>query len=126
MPLSEHEQRLLDEMERNLYQHDADFVEPVLNRGRYDVAMLTVGTLVGLLGLGLVLFGVIIRQPLVGVFGFVVMLAGVMLAMRRSRGGSDASPTDEPRKPTASAAAPGFMDRLEDRWQRRQDERDQQ
>ena len=32
MPLSEHEQRLLEEMERNLYHHDADFVATVGNR----------------------------------------------------------------------------------------------
>jgi len=29
MPLSEHEQRLLEEMERSLYQNDADFVAKV-------------------------------------------------------------------------------------------------
>jgi len=125
MPLSEHEQRLLDEMERNLYQNDADFVEPVVARGRYDVAMLTAGALVGVVGLGLVLLGVIIQLPLVGILGFVVMLGGVLLAMRRARGSVDASPSDAG-APTASATAPGFMDRLEDRWQRRQDERDQQ
>ena len=124
MPLSEHEQRLLDEMERNLYQNDADFVEPVAARGRYDVAMLTVGALIAVVGLGLVLLGVIIQQPFVGVLGFVVMLVGVLVAMRRARSGDESAPS-QPGKPTATAAAPGFMDRLEDRWQRRQDERDQ-
>jgi hypothetical protein len=125
MPLSEHEQRLLDEMERNLYQNDADFVEPVVAPGRFDVAMLTIGALVAVVGLGAVLFGVIIQQPLVGVLGFVVMLVGVLIAMRRGAGTgasqtAAAAPSAGPR-----AAAPGFMDRLEDRWQRRLDERDQ-
>ncbi|MET0713865.1 MAG: DUF3040 domain-containing protein, partial [Mycetocola sp.] len=32
MPLSEQEQRLLDEMERNLYRNDADFVSTVGDR----------------------------------------------------------------------------------------------
>ena len=91
MPLSEHEQRLLDEMERNLYQNDADFVEPVVARGRYDVAMLTVGALVAVVGLGLVLLGVIIQQPFIGILGFVVMLAGVLIAMRRARSASEPS-----------------------------------
>lgn len=129
MPLSEHEQRLLDEMERNLYQNDADFVEPVVAPGRFDVAMLTVGALVAVVGLGAVLLGVIIQQPLVGILGFVVMLVGVLVAMRRSGGSAGgqtgASAAAAPSAPTASAA-PSFMDRLEDRWQRRQDERDQQ
>ena len=125
MPLSEHEQRLLDEMERNLYQNDADFVEPVVARGRYDVAMLTVGALVAVVGLGLVLLGVIIQQPFIGILGFVVMLAGVLIAMRRARSASEPSPSDAG-SPAAPAAAPGFMGRLEDRWQRRQDERGQQ
>ncbi len=124
MPLSEHEQRLLDEMERNLYQNDADFVEPVAARGRFDAAMLTVGALVGLLGLGVVILGVVVRQPLVGVVGFLVMLGGVLLAVRPARGAAaeaDAAPAGpDGRK---RAAAPSFMDRLEDRWQRRQDER---
>ncbi len=123
MPLSEHEQRLLDEMERNLYQNDADFVEPVAGRGRFDVAMLTVGTLVGVLGLGLVVVGVVIRQPLVGVLGFVVMLGGVLIALRRA---GESSPTagssGAPRG--GHDAGPSFMDRLEERWQRRLDERD--
>lgn len=126
MPLSEHEQRLLDEMERNLYQNDADFVEPVAARGRYDVAMLTAGSLVGVVGLGLVLLGVIIQQPFVGILGFVVMLGGVLLAMRRGRGSVDAAAADAGTATATPTTAPGFMDRLEDRWQRRQDERDQQ
>lgn len=126
MPLSEHEQRLLDEMERNLYQNDADFVEPVSSRGRFDVAMLTLGTLIGVLGLGVVIVGVVIRQPLLGVLGFVVMLAGVLVAMRRGRGDADLG---DPiigggTSATAPGQAPRFMDRLEERWQRRQDERD--
>ncbi len=128
MPLSEHEQRLLDEMERNLYQNDADFVEPVVAPGRFDVAMLTVGALIAVVGLGAVLFGVIIQQPLVGILGFVVMLVGVLVAMRRNgdAAASTTSSASSSSSPAASATEPSFMDRLEDRWQRRLDERDQQ
>ena len=34
MPLSEHEQRLLEEMERNLYKNEADVMAPLTSAGR--------------------------------------------------------------------------------------------
>ncbi len=127
MPLSEQEQRLLDEMERSLYHNDADFVSAVSGgRGRLNYGALVLGILVGILGLGVVIAGVIFHQPIIGLVGFVAMFAGVLLALRRSKRpkGAAAMPGATPTaKPRSGAAKSGFMDRLNDRWERRDDDR---
>lgn len=129
MPLSEHEQRLLDEMERNLYQNDADFVAAVSKgRGGTNYRALVLGILLAIVGLAVLVTGVIVRQPLVGVGGFALMLGGVVVAMRPAAGGSDESglPTvGRPAKPRSSNGrqGSGFMDRLNERWDNRGDGR---
>ncbi|MBF4573386.1 DUF3040 domain-containing protein [Herbiconiux sp. VKM Ac-1786] len=129
MPLSEQEQRLLDEMERSLYHNDADFVSAVSGaRGRLNYGALVLGILVGILGLGVVIVGVVLHQPLIGLAGFVAMFGGVLLALRRtSRGPAPkaplgGTPTTGRGGATASSKS-GFMDRLNDRWERRDDDR---
>ena len=131
MPLSEQEQRLLDEMERSLYHNDADFVSAVgAGRGLLNYGALVLGILVGILGLGVVIAGVIFHQPVIGLVGFVAMFAGVLLALRRTRRGRPAAAA--PGAPRAAAGAgknsasskSGFMDRLNDRWERRDDDRE--
>ncbi len=124
MPLSEHEQRLLDEMERSLYHNDTDFVNTSssgLSRPNYRAAAL--GALIAIAGIGALVAGVITRLPVVGVIGFAVMFAGVLIALSPRRGSSSTdSPTQS--RPTAGAAAnhqAGFMDRLNERWDKRQD-----
>lgn len=118
MPLSEQEQRLLEEMERSLYQHDADFVATVGNRElRPDYRMIVIGTLVGIVGIVGIVVGVATRLPLVGVLGFAVMFAGVLLALRRSK--NTAAPVGhEDRRGTERS---GFMDRMNERWDKRQE-----
>ena len=129
MPLSEHEQRLLDEMERNLYQNDADFVAAVSKgRGGTNYRALVLGILLAIVGLGVLVAGVIVRQPLVGVGGFALMLAGVVVAMRPAPGGSTTSGIPEAGRPSKPRSASGrqgsnFMDRLNDRWDNRGDGR---
>jgi hypothetical protein len=118
MPLSEHEQRLLEEMERSLYHNDADFVATVGNRGgRRNYRTIVIGILVALLGVAVIIGGVAIRQPLLGVVGFVIMFIGVLLAFSRPKRGV----TDAPAEPAAATSKPGFMDRLNERWDKRQD-----
>jgi hypothetical protein len=129
MPLSEQEQRLLDEMERSLYHNDADFVSAVGGgRGRLNYGALVLGILVGILGLGIVIGGVIFHQPLIGLVGFIAMFGGVLLALRRSKRGrgapaapSGASGAARPSGSSSSSNKSGFMDRLNDRWERRDD-----
>lgn len=82
MPLSEQEQRLLDEMERSLYHNEADDVTQVgARRGRANATAIALAALGVLLGVGLLVVGVVVRQPLVGVAGFALMFAGVVLVV---------------------------------------------
>jgi len=123
MPLSEQEQRLLEEMERSLYQNDADFVATVSpRRGKPNYTILAVGVLVAVLGIATLVGGVIIRQPLVGVLGFAVMFVGVLLAVAPPRRGSAADPHVEAPKRARSSSR--FMDNLNDRWDNRQEGRE--
>ena len=123
MPLSEQEQRLLDEMERSLYHSDADDVTTVgARRGRPNLTAIVIGVVAGLVGVVLLLVGVAVRQPIVGVIGFAIMFGGALFAIappRRFTVDADA-PGARPRK---GADRAGFMESLGDRWERRNDER---
>jgi uncharacterized membrane protein YkvI len=89
MPLSEQEQRLLEEMERSLYHNDADFVAGGSRRaGRPTYTMVVIGVLVAVVGLAALIAGVVIQQPIVGVVGFVAMFAGVLIAVTPGRSGA--------------------------------------
>ena len=133
MPLSEQEQRLLDEMERNLYQNDADFVATVgARRGRPNYRGIVIGAVLVLVGIVILLVGVGTRLPVLGVIGFVVMFGGVLVAITPARAGKS-SPSSQTAPPSGSAPrtsagksprSGGFMDSLNDRWERRQDGRD--
>lgn len=132
MPLSEHEQRLLEEMERNLYHNDADFVATVGNRrGKPNYTLIVVGILVAVLGVGIIVTGVILRQPLIGIAGFIVMFGGALLAISPPRrGGAPEEPSAAERAGASARASSagrsrtGFMDRMNERWDKRQDGRD--
>ena len=122
MPLSEQEQRLLEEMERSLYQNDADFVAAVGGRGgRRNYRTVVIGILVAIVGVAAVVAGVVLRQPIIGIAGFVVMFVGVLLALSSPKRGAPAqeSSARRPQQPRQ-----GFMDRLNDRWESRQDDQD--
>ncbi|UTT62197.1 DUF3040 domain-containing protein [Microcella humidisoli] len=122
MPLSEHEQRLLEEMERNLYQNDADFVATVSGRrGKPNYRLIVIGALLAVAGVGALVAGVIVRQPIIGVAGFALMLGGVLLVISPGRGdASTAAPTATGRARTPRTS---WMSTMTDRWERRQDER---
>jgi hypothetical protein len=93
MPLSEQEQRLLEEMERSLYHNDADFVAGSSGRsGRPTYGTIVLGVLVGVVGVATLIAGVGLRLPIVGVLGFILMFAGVLIAItppRIARSASD-------------------------------------
>lgn len=128
MPLSEQEQRLLEEMERSLYQNDADFVTTTgQRRGRPNYTVLVIGALLGLLGIATLIVGVVVRQPIVGILGFAIMFAGVLLAVAPPRrltapAKPDSGPASRGHRPHANSDS--FMDRLNERWDRRQEGRD--
>src|SRR6478736_395391 len=115
MPLSEQEQRLLEEMERNLYRNDADFVQAVGGvRGRRpNYRAIVLGVLLAVAGVGALIGGVASQILIIGVLGFVLMFAGVLVAFTPGKRGA-AAPA--PSEGASSGAKPrsgaGFMDRM--------------
>ena len=120
MPLSEQEQRLLDEMERHLMHNDADVVSAPRDGRTISYRNVVYGSITVLAGLGLLVLGVAIPQIIVGVIGFVAMVAGVILAVTPTRAAAAARRTDAPRSAPKSSAS--FMDRMNDRWDRRRED----
>ena len=129
MPLSEHEQRLLEQMERALYAEDPKFASALRGadlrshfRRRAYQAM--AGFVVGVV---LLMTGAVANLPVVSIVGFLVMLTCAVLAVsswRRIPGpGEIAASGPVPRRQRPPRGK--LMDRLEERWRRRRDEGDQ-
>ena len=130
MPLSEQEQRLLDEMERHLMNKDADVVSAPRDGQTLSYRNIVYGTVLVLVGLGGLIVGVSSGLIVVGVIAFIAMVVGVVLAATPSRRGNAATldgalaehaTSTGAKKPTGSTSS--FMDRINDRWDRRQGER---
>ncbi|TDW31482.1 DUF3040 domain-containing protein [Cryobacterium psychrophilum] len=126
MPLSEQEQRLLEEMERSLYHNDADFVASVgVSRLRPNYRSIAVGVLLAVLGIVALIAGVALQLLWLGIVGFVVMFTGVLLALSpgKSMKGMKGMPSSgsSGRGPAQGRTDQGFMNRLNERWDRRQD-----
>ena len=140
MPLSEHEQRQLEQIEQALYSEDPKFVHTVRSSDpRVHYRRRAVQAVAGfVLGVGLLLGGVISQYIWVGVAGFVVMLVCSMWALtsyRHVNAMSAAAGLGRPRSPRRArrrqqrqqrkagiqVAQPGMMERLEERWRRRQE-----
>jgi hypothetical protein len=124
VPLSEHEQRLLEQMEKALYAEDPKFATSLRSTGIGGAhrGRAALGVLGFLGGMGLVLAGVATAIIALGVVGFAIMLAGAVLVYSAfSSGPAVSSPEGEqpvaPQAPKQSGS--GFMGKMEDRWRRR-------
>ncbi|MEJ1193747.1 DUF3040 domain-containing protein [Arthrobacter sp. R4] len=118
MPLSEHEQKLLEQLEKQLHEDDPKFANSMgSDPGRsWSTRHVVIGVLCALAGIFLLLVGVTLQNIFVGVLGFVVMGAGVYFAtMRSSAPGKSRS--GRPGKPGKSRSS--FMSNLEERWDER-------
>ncbi|WP_375384563.1 DUF3040 domain-containing protein [uncultured Microbacterium sp.] len=120
MPLSEQEQRLLDEMERHLMRNDADVVSAPRDGRTLSYRNIVYGAILVLAGLGGLVVGVSTGIIIVGVLGFLVMLGGVILAVTPTRGIGHVEA--EPGRPSKQKSSASFMDRMNDRWDRRREE----
>ncbi|MDC0770127.1 MULTISPECIES: DUF3040 domain-containing protein [unclassified Streptomyces] len=126
MPLSEHEQRMLEQMERALYAEDPKFATALEGSGlrtytRRRVYQAVAGFLVGI---ALLMAGMVAKQVWLSVVGFLVMLGCAVLAVTGWRkapkpGEQPASGPHARRQPRQKRS---MMDRIEERWQRRRDE----
>jgi hypothetical protein len=127
VPLSEHEQRLLDQIEQALYAEDPKWANTVrISDPRSHYKRRLVKASVGFaLGVVLLMVGAVANQIPLGVAGFVVMLAtclwGLSSWKRMSGFGGEGSATAQGRGRRPQRQ--GFMERMEERWRRRHDER---
>jgi hypothetical protein len=145
VPLSEHEQHLLEQMEQALYAEDPKFASQM--QGSAARARLRRGLAFGaggvVAGLGLVVLGVATESIWWGAIGFALMVSGVAYAISPPRVKLGAVTEDGTVRPHAPSGRfgklPGvgkrsgankrsngnkqtFLRRLEDRWDRRRNE----
>lgn len=132
MPLSDHEQRLLEQMERALYAEDPKFADSLrkTRSASMDRKRLVLGLGGAVAGLAILLAGVATSLPLVGVLGFLATVAGAFVAYnaftaKAENSGTAAEGSAPPTAAPRRASSEGFMDRLEDRWRRRRENPDQ-
>lgn len=126
MPLSEHEQRMLDEIERALYEDDPKFATSV-NVGRIRRRRPILAGAAFVVGLIALVVGVIATQTLlavgviVSVIGFLTMVAAVGLFVFGQPGARTAAKSAE--KSGGSGSSPSSLShRMEERFRRRFDE----
>ena len=122
MPLSEHEQRLLEQMERALYAEDPKFASSLRSAGPRTGGRrrAAVGVLTALVGVGLLITGAATSLIAVGVAGFLAMLLGTFLVITTLRAKPE-SASAPAAKPAAKPKKAGFMDRVEERFRKRRD-----
>jgi len=132
MPLSDHEQRMLDQIESALYAEDPKFASSVRGgtlrapsaRRRLQGAALFV------IGLAMLICGVAFKATMIGSFpilsviGFLVMFGGVIFAITGPRvsGGRASGAEQSARQKRAKGSGGSFTSRMEDRFRRRFDE----
>ena len=146
MPLSEEELRLLEQMERALVAEDPKFASTLrgtaLRRNARRRSFVAAG--VFLVGVAVLMTGAIMQRTVVGIIGFVVMLAGAYVALSSWKAHSGPPSSQEApansgdasfglsviqggkstrRRPARghSSSSGSFMERFEERWRRRRD-----
>lgn len=145
MPLSEEELRLLEQMERALVEEDPKFASTLrgtsLRRSARRRAIAAGVTFV--VGMGVLLAGAMTALVVVGIVGFVIMLASAVIGLNAVRGQQAAAAADAAR--TAGHPSHGFtvieggrrprlgrgrsrrtssgsfMERMEERWRHRRE-----
>lgn len=131
MPLSEYEQRVLEQMERQLSTDDPKLADTFQtsrgeNRSSVRYVLAGVGVVVGLL---MLVLGVAQSMMIIGIIGFGVMFGAVVFAFSKPHHKSETGPIGSvgpdgrvrpaARKPRGKQ---DFMRRLEDRWDQRRDD----
>jgi hypothetical protein len=134
VPLSEHEQRLLEQIERALVDDDPKFASSVRTGDRRIKARrkLQLGALLVLVGMALLVGGAAAKSVPLGVFGFLVAFGGLALAVLNYKSATGA--VEPGSAGSAPAGAPGrggrggkprrqpLKNRLEERFRRRYDQ----
>ena len=136
MPLSEHEQRLLEQIERALVDDDPKFASSVRTGDRRLKARrkLQLGALLVVVGLAVLVGGAVARSVPLGVLGFLVMFGGAILGVfnyKAATGAVESGSSPAGGRGPAGAGRAGrggkvgrqpLKNRLEERFRRRYDQ----
>ena len=133
MPLSEHEQRILAEIERRLLEEDPKFAQQVGSSFRAHLARrMKLAVAAFVLGLVVVVVG-FTQSPYLALAGFVTMIVAVLVFVQalRRRASSERRPgqagPQAPPGPQRGRKRGGGLDawwgRMNDRWRQRWEER---
>jgi hypothetical protein len=122
MPLSEHEQRLLDQIERALYAEDPKFVstvrggrlrKPTRRRRLHGVAVFALGLVLLVVGVAVRALWIADNFPVLSVIGFLVMLGGAVMAV------TSVGAKGQPQAKRGEQDKSRFTGRMEERFRRR-------
>jgi fatty acid desaturase len=143
--------RLLEQMERALVEEDPKFASTLRGTtfARATRTRIIAAAVAFVVGVVVLMTGAVMQVTIVGIIGFVVMLASATVGLSAWRGRQAATeqtgsrgqfeapdspaglslihggrPTRRPRRTTGGGRKPkqGLMQRLEERWQRRRDQ----
>ncbi|HJA61285.1 MULTISPECIES: DUF3040 domain-containing protein [unclassified Brevibacterium] len=132
MPLSDHEQQLLDQLEKQLRSEDPRFARNISETQAaatgpgFSAKRFVLGILIALAGLAATILAISLVSNsawwiALGVVGFGLMVSGMYWAFSRpgQRQSNQTGAKSSGRKSDSKGGA-GFMSRLEDRWEKRQ------
>lgn len=120
MALSDREQQLLEQMERALASEDPRFASALGGSMTNRIATKSIGIAVlgVVIGIGSLLAAVSLSIPALGVVGFLAIVSGFYFA---NLGAKSSPAVAKPGAASKTSTSGGFMQGLEDRWDRRQD-----
>ncbi|MFT4008895.1 MAG: DUF3040 domain-containing protein [Nocardioidaceae bacterium] len=145
MPLSEEELRLLEQMERALVEEDPKLASTLRGTGfrRQARRRALLASCAFVVGVAILMAGAIFSLTIVGIVGFVIMLVAAYLGLLAWRGQRQTATLETPPGSADPSLAliqggkkskPGksrtpkpqgtMMERFEERWRRRREERD--
>jgi Protein of unknown function (DUF3040) len=127
MPLSEHEQKMLDEMERQLFADDPRLARAFAPKksSRRSGRRIAIGLGGVVVGLGILVLAVSLPAVWLGVIAFLGMLAGAVYAVTApgpaTQDGSSGPDGGEGPGPSTPRDDDGgtFMRKMEERWEKR-------
>ncbi len=136
MPLSEHEQRLLEQIERALVDDDPKFASSVRTGDRRLKARrkLQIGAALVVVGFAVLVGGAVARSVPLGVLGFLIAFSGVALGGLNYKAATGAVEAGSASGGGTGPSAPGratrggrmgrqpLKNRLEERFRRRYDQ----
>ena len=118
MALSEREQKVLEQLEELMSNEDPNFASSMSSTGNtapvFSARQLALGILCVLIGLGIIIGAVASHLIWLGVLGFLFAAFGVYFASTSKK-----TPVDSFLGGKAGGAARAFMNRLEERWDER-------